>query len=74
MILKLLLKARNPAGTLDNHAVNVSQLINLTDGFVKLNEPFPGWEIMLLNLNSAEIAGLFDKRMISLLPRKRKTM
>ncbi|WP_263602676.1 pyocin knob domain-containing protein [Chryseobacterium sp. PET-29] len=61
-----------PAGTLDNHAVNVSQLINLTDGFVKLNEPFPGWEIMLLNLNSAEIAGLFDKKNDLLIAAKEK--
>lgn len=50
-----------PAGTLDNHAVNVSQLANLTDGFVKLNEAFPGSAIVLANFNNLNTAGLFDK-------------
>lgn len=50
-----------PAGTLPNHAVNVSQLNNLTNGFVKLNETFPGSTIMLANFSNDEAAGLFDK-------------
>lgn len=50
-----------PAGTLSNHAVNVSQLNNLTNGFIKLNETFPGSPIMLMNVNNLDTAGLYDK-------------
>jgi len=50
-----------PAGTSDNHAVNVSQLNNLTNGFVKLNQTFPNSSVMLANLDNGYAGTLFDK-------------
>lgn len=52
-----------PAGTLSNHAVNVSQLNNLTNGFVKLNQTFPNSSVMLANLDDGYAGTLFDKEL-----------
>jgi len=49
-----------PNATLNNHAVNLSQLNNLTAGFVKVNESF-STSIMLADLYGGDAGGLYDK-------------
>lgn len=50
-----------PDATQNSHAVNLSQLNNMTAGFVKVNEPFSAASIMLADLQNGDAGGLYDK-------------